>query len=252
MQGRTRSARRFSRRAWVGASFVIAALTCFGALGEAAAAASPRSDVAVARLINVTSADLPDPATWAGSVQTPNTAAQIAQAHRALRCISNRSGKISPDPFGTIGRAGGTVTADVQSSMFAKKRTASGLPGVSSEVDFLTSSTQATKDLAAFDSKVDLSCLTALIANVTAGEVGHKVLVNASVTSIPHYGSGNGGVGIRFTVTGLSAPLVDVAYFYVEGRAEVSLSFVNLGTSFPTGWAHGIAARVMARAKTHV
>jgi hypothetical protein len=217
--------------------------------------ASPTlSDTAIANVINVTSADLPAPSTWTASVQTPNTATEITLAQQALHCISAKTGTISPDAFGTVGGKGGIVTADVESLIYSKKGTSTGLPEVSSDVDLLTTSSQASRDLTAFGKKVDLPCLTALIANVTAGVTGEKGPVASSFVSIPRHGTGNGGVGIRFAISGvgLSGPLIDDAYFYVEGRAEISLAFTNVSTPFSEAEANAVAARVMARAKAHI
>ena len=254
MARRSRSTRHISRSARLGISVALAAVASVGSLVGVAGASPTLSDTAIAGVINVTNADLPAPSTWSGSAQTPNTATEVALAQQALRCISAKTGTISPDAFGTVGGKGGIVTTDVESLIFSKKGTATGLPEVSSDVDLLTTSSQASRDLVAFGRKVDLPCLTALIANVTSGVTGEKGAVTSSFMSIPHHGTGNGGVGIRFAISGvgLSGPLIDDAYFYVEGRAEISLAFTNVSTPFQAAEANAIAARVMARAKAHI
>ena len=64
-----------------------------------------------------------------------------------------------------------------------------------------------------------------------------------SFIQIPSHGTGVGGVGVRFAITdaGMSGTLYDDAFFYVEGTAEVSLSFVNLDSHVTTSWENSIS-----------
>jgi hypothetical protein len=212
------------------------------------------SDGTLAREIDVAPGDLPTAFTWTSSSQTPNTAAQTKQAEQAVTCIQKSGAvaqSISPDPFGTSEKTGGPVVADVESPLFAKQDSTNGLPTVSSDVTFMKSSPQASTDLAAFATNAGLTCIATLIGTLTAAAVGHQIGMTSSFISIPPHGTGVGGVGVRFAITGAgtTGTLYDDAFFYVEGTAEVSLSFVNLNAHVTTSWENSIAAKVMARAQ---
>jgi hypothetical protein len=212
------------------------------------------SDGTLAREIDVAAGDLPTTITWTSSSQTPNTAAQTKQAEEAVTCMQ-KSGAVaqslSPDPFGTSERTGGPVVADVQSPLFAKQDSTIGLPTVSSDVTFMKTAAQASTDLAAFATNSGLACISTLIGTLTAAAVGHQIGMTNSFIQIPRHGTGIGGVGVRFAITdaGVSGTLYDDAFFYVEGTAEVSISFVNLDSHVTTSWEDSIAAKVMARAQ---
>src|SRR5580658_7353217 len=102
----------------------LAMLCCI--LSSAASADLPNttSDSTLAREIDVAPGDLPTTITWTSSSQVPNTAAQTKQAGQAVTCLQKSGAvtqSISPDPFGTSEKTGGSVVADVQSPLFAKK-----------------------------------------------------------------------------------------------------------------------------------
>lgn len=220
---------------------------------ESLAGASASSDLTLAREINVTSADLPSGTTWSSSPASPNSAAQVARARQAVACMKASGGAaaaLSADAFGTTGVAAGVVTADVQSADFGPKGSSTGLPGISSEVDVVRTSSQATKDLSAFASAKVLACATSLVKTVLSQETGHAVTVSSNFASAPRHGGGSGGVRWVFSVkgSGLSATVDEDAYFYVQGRAEISFSFINAGTSFSTSSASTIVSHVMTRA----
>jgi hypothetical protein len=50
----------------------------------------------------------------------------------------------------------------------------------------------------------------------------------------------------------LKETLSDDEYFYVQGTAEVFLTFINLGPAFNSSWAASAISKVMARAKSEV
>ena len=56
---------------------------------------------------------------------------------------------------------------------------------------------------------------------------------------------------MRFAITnaGVAGTLYDDAFFYVQGAAEVSLSYVNLDSHVTSAWEASVAAKVMARAQ---
>jgi hypothetical protein len=212
------------------------------------------SDGTLAREIDVAPSDLPTTITWTSSSQTPNTAAQTKQAEQAVICIQKSGAvaqSISPDPFGTSEKTGGPVVADVESQLFAKQDSTIGLPTVSSDVTFMKTAAQASTDLAAFATNAGLACISTLIGSLTAAAVGHQIGMTNSFIQIPRHGTGVGGVGVRFAITGagLNGTLYDDAFFYAEGTAEVSLSFVDLDSHVPTTWESSITAKVMARAQ---
>lgn len=212
------------------------------------------SDATLAKTLNMTRAELPQPTTWTSTAQTPNTPAETALGVKAVACVRAGSGagaKVSADPFGTTGVVGGTVTADVQSPEFAVKG-ASGFPSASSEVVMLKSAAQASNDLSAFASPSTRGCFASLLAGFLKSDGDTKLKVTSSSQALPHLGSARGGFGYRFVVSGPELPgrLIDYTYFYVQGRAEIDLEFVNIATQFPTTWANSIAAVVMERARS--
>ena len=163
-----------------------------------------------------------------------------------------RGAKVSPDPFGTVGKPSGDVTADVSSKVFAIKGSVTGLPSASSEVVFVSTTKQALADLVAFGTSHAQSCVTTLMATVTGLSAGGKVKATVSTLALPHLGNGSGGVHLRFVMTGSNIPakLYEDLYYYVEGRAEVTLTFVDLTAPFSSSWAGSIVKSVMARAKS--
>jgi hypothetical protein len=212
------------------------------------------SDGALARQINVALSDLPTAIAWTSSSQTPNTAAQTKQAEQAVACLQRTGSSaqsVSPDPFGTSEKTVGSVVADVESPLFAKETSTIGLPTISSDVTMLKTATQASTDLAAFATNAGLACVSTLIGTLTAAAVGHQIGLTDTFIDIPRHGSGNGGVGMRFAITnaGLTGTLYDDAFFYVQGRAEMSLSYVNLAAHVQTTWETSVAAKVMTRAQ---
>lgn len=220
----------------------------------AALATTANSDATTAKVVNLTRADLPVSTKWTAAVQTPNTAAEAALGVKALGCIrasGGVAGKISTDPFGITEEVGGGVTADAQSSDFAEKGSSGVQPSVSSEVVMLKSATQASNDLSAFATSVALTCLSNYLA-AGLGVAGTGKVTAATGPPIPRLGTGRGGLDLRFVVTGLglSGPLVDDSYFYVQGRAEVYLSFLSINTQFSKAWSDAIATHVMARARS--
>ena len=75
--------------------------------------------------------------------------------------------------------------------------------------------------------------------------------------SAPRHGGGSGGVHIQFIESGgnfalLKAKLYDNAYYYVQGSAEVTMSFINLSSAFNPAWSTASIAKVMARAQAEV
>src|SRR5665213_227792 len=232
----------------------IAIFCCPVAGASGAEHADAASDGVLARQINVTTNDLPPAIAWTSSSQTPNTAAQTKQAEVAVTCIQRTGGvaqNVSPDPFGTSERIGGPVVSDVESPLFAKQVSTIGLPTVSSDVTFMKTAAQASTDLAAFATSGGLGCISALIGTLTAAAVGHQIGLTDSLITIPRHGSGIGGVGVRFAITnaGVAGTLYDDAFFYVEGAAEVSLSYVNLDSHVESAWEASVAAKVMTRAQ---
>ena len=228
------------------------------------ALANPRSPAgagssiaAEAKAINLKVTDLPTSIHWAASPPGKSSKAEVALAEKTVACLK-KVGPVSPDPFGTRGLSGGIVEADISSPMFYDKAASlTMLPSASSEVVFLTTASQARTDQATIARSGSLACLTAQFVGDSSLQGAGKVKGTASFVPAPRYGGGNGGVHIRFVVSGgnfalLKSKLYDDEYFYVQGPAEISMSFINLGTSFnPSGAATAIS-KVMARAKAEV
>jgi hypothetical protein len=69
----------------------------------------------------------------------------------------------------------------------------------------------------------------------------------------PSYGAGNGGVHVRstFTGSGLPSPNFSDSYYYVDGRAEITISFASsVAQPFSTGLADAVVAKIMTRAES--
>jgi hypothetical protein len=153
---------------------------------------------------------------------------------------------------------GGVVVVDVSSPTYYQKGSFTQLPSASSEVVFLTTASGAVTDLSTISRKPSLACLTAqLVGNSILGGAGKSVKGSASFMAAPRHGGGSGGVHIRFVETGgnfalLKSKLYDDEYFYVQGPAEVAMSFINLGSPFKATWATSAISKVMARAKSEV
>jgi hypothetical protein len=230
-------------------------ISCYSISGASAAEhPNATSGGALARQINVALSDLPSAIAWTSSSQTPNTAAQTKQAEQAVSCIQRSGGSaqsVSSDPFGTSEETGGPVVADVESPLFAKEASSIGLPTISSDVTMMKNASQASTDLAAFATNAGLACVSALIGTLTAAAVGHQIGLTDSFVTIPRHGTGNGGIGMRFAITnaGLTGTLYDDAFFYAQGKAEVSLSYVNLDSHVQSSWETSVATKVMTRAQ---
>ena len=116
----------------------------------------------------------------------------------------------------------------------------------------------ALADLAGIGRKSSIACLaTQTAAESSLQGAGKGVKASGSFLPAPRYDGGSGGVHIRFLETGgnfalLKKTLYDDEYFYVQGSAEVFVTFVNLGTAFSPNGAASTIAKVMARAKSVV
>jgi len=233
-------------------ALLVSAIALAASSGYAAAA---NTDAATAKALNVTRADLPVSVKWTASAQAPNSASETALAVKAVGCIRAGGGaaaRISTDPFGTTEVVSGTVTADAESPYFAPTGSRNSVASVSSEVVMLKSASQAANDLSAFATNVAHTCLTNLFIALLGKEAGEgKFKFTMTAPSIPHLGTGRGGLDLRIVLSGgkLPGPIIDYTYFYVQGRAEVALSFVSFQTQFPVAWANAIAARVMDKAR---
>jgi hypothetical protein len=215
------------------------------------------SVLAQAKAINMKVSDLPASIKWATSQPVASPKAELALGKEAVSCVA-KGGPVSPDPFGTSGVTGGVVVLDISSPTYSEKSaTLTHLPSGSSEVVFLTTASKALADLVAVGRKSSPACLAAQLAADSALQgAGKGVKASASFMSAPRYGGGSGGIHIRFLESGgnLPAPLkiYDDEYFYVQGPAEVSLTFINLGSAFSSSSAASAISKVMARAKSEV
>ena len=216
------------------------------------------SVVAQAKAINLKVSDLSASIKWATSEPVASPKGELALGKQAVACMA-KGGPVSPDPFGTSGVTGGVVLADISSPTYSEKSsTLTHLPSASSEVAFLTTASKALADLAAVGRKSSIACLaTQMAAESSLQGAGKGVKASGSFMSAPRYGGGSGGVHIRFLETGgnfalLKETLSDDEYFYVQGTAEVFLTFINLGPAFNSSWAASAISKVMARAKSEV
>jgi hypothetical protein len=169
-----------------------------------------------------------------------------------IACIQHAAGRalvVSPDPFGLGTAPAGDVTADVSSPTFAVKGP-SQLPSASSEVVMTTTAVQATADLRAIDTPSALPCLKAAFqAIVTSEHVPAGTKLTVRPLTPPYIGPSRLRSGLRISLSGPSfGDLIEEAFFYTVGRAELALSFTALSKSFPSGWALSINKNVVARA----
>ncbi|MGD0944799.1 MAG: hypothetical protein ABR972_11075 [Acidimicrobiales bacterium] len=212
------------------------------------------SVVAEADAINLKATDLSASMHWLSAPPGKSSKASTALADQAVACLQ-KVGPVSPDPFGTRTLIGGVVLADVSSPTYYEKGSSIELPSASSEVVFLTTTSAAAADLSTFGRGSALACLTAqLIGNSTLGGAG-KVKGSASYLAAPHYGGRSGGLHIRFIETAGNlgkSKLYDDEYCYVQGPAEISLSFIGLGAPFNATWATSAISKVMARAQSEI
>lgn len=239
---------------FAGVSLALPALASPAAPAGARPHSLSTTDTSKAKAINIKDSDMPSSTKWASTPQTPYNKAETAAGKKAIACI-DKSGAVSGDAFGTSRITGGEVVVDVRSDQYYEaSATLTELPAANSEVVFLSSAGDATKDLNAFERKSSLSCLGAQLVVESEAEGSGSVKISANVMPAPHYGGGNGGLRIRFVETGglLPGGLYNDEYFYVQGPSEVSFSFLNLGTPFSTSWADSIIEKVMKRAASTV
>ncbi len=222
-----------------------------GVTAGAAAGSSSSSAAGKARAIDLMPSDLPSSVKWASTPQSASNKAEIAAGKTAASCLQ-KAGAATDDAFGATGLTGGPVLADVKSPQISDKAdTFTQLPAANSEVVITSTAKQATADLAAVAKKAALSCLgTQYRVDAVQSGSGKSTSVAASFMSAPRHGDGNGGVHIRLTATGglLPQKLYNDEYFYATGTAEVSFSFINLGSAFPSSWADQAITKVMQRA----
>lgn len=212
------------------------------ALGSSAA-----SDAALAAKINLTINDLPSAIKWSPPVpRSPG----VGEGRLFVACMKAKGGiaaNISPDLFGIVGKPGGVDTVDVQSPGY--ERSSGGFPIVTSDVVFVTSAAQATDDLAAMKTKADLACLPKIFGPGFPKSIRETV----SRRSRPSYGMGNGGVHVRSELTGAGLPSPNYSdfYYYVDGRAEIT---IGIGSSaaqpFSSNLADAVVAKIMTGAKS--
>ena len=218
-------------------------------------AARTSSVVAEAQAVNLKVTDLSTAMKWKAAPPGHSSAAVAALAAKTLSCLK-KVGPVSPDPFGTTGKSGGVVLADVSSPTFYDKASPLiQLPSASSEVVVLSKTSAAVSDLSTIGRSAALGCLTAqLVGDSSLGGAGKGIKGTASYMSAPHHGGGSGGLHIRFIEHGglLPGNLYDDEYFYVQGGAEISMSFINLSTPFNASWSSVAIAKVMARAASEL
>ncbi|MGO8725000.1 MAG: hypothetical protein ACLQRM_20070 [Acidimicrobiales bacterium] len=218
-------------------------------------AARSSSVVAEAEAINLKVTDLSPSIHWVSASAGKTSKAAAALAVKTIACLE-KVGPVSPDPFGTRSVVGGVVVADVSSpTYYDKAATLTQLPSASSEVVFLKTASESLTDLSTIARSGSLACLTAQLVGNSTLEGAGKVKGSASFMAAPHHGAGSGGVHIRFVESGgnfalLKSELYDDEYFYVQGPAEISMSFINLGSPFNPAWATAAISKVMARAQS--
>jgi hypothetical protein len=224
------------------------ALTPSIAANALASVSNPASDAALAARINLTVKDLPSAIKWSPPIpRGPG----VGDGRVFVACMKATGGiatNISPDLFGIVGKPGGVDTVDIPSPAF--ERSSGGFPMVTSDVVFVTSAAQATDDLAAMKTKADLGCFAKIYG---PGFSKAHIKDTVSRRSRPSYGMGNGGVHVRseFTGAGLPSPNYSDFYYYVDGRAEITIGFSSsVAQPFSSSLAVAVVAKIMTRAKS--
>jgi hypothetical protein len=231
---------------------VAAAVAAIASMPSIAAAttvlgSSAGSDAVLAAKINLTFSDLPSAIKW--SAPMPRSPG-VGIGRLFVACMKATGGvaaNISPDLFGIVGKPGGVDTADVPSPLY--ERSGVELPIVASDVVFVTTAAQATDDLAAMKTRAELACFPKTFGPGYSKEIK----VTLSRRSRPTYGTGNGGVHVRLLLTGaeLSGPSYFSFYYYVDGRAEITISLSSSAAHpFSSSLAVAVVAKVMTRAKS--
>ncbi len=247
-----RSRHHACARTSIAAVLLVAAGALTSTIGATPATASVAGDRVLASRINMHRTDLPAGPQWTSSPSTPNPPGWVTTSHKVIACIQHAAGRalvVSPDPFGLGTAPAGDVTADVSSPTFAVKGP-SQLPSASSEVVMTTTAVQATADLRAIDTPSALPCLKAAFqAIVTSEHVPAGTKLTVRPLTPPYIGPSRLRSGLRISLSGPSfGDLIEEAFFYTVGRAELALSFTALSKSFPSGWALSISKNVVARA----
>jgi hypothetical protein len=207
---------------------------------------SDASDAALAAKINLTLNDLPSAIKWSPPVPRSPGLGEGRLFVACMKAKGGEAGNISPDLFGIVGKPGGVDTVDVESPEY--ERSSGGFPIVTSDVVFLTSTAQARDDLAAMKTRTALACLPKIFG---AGFSKSGIRETESRRSRPSYGTGNGGVHVRSELTGVGLPSPNYAdfYYYVDGRAEITIEFgSSLAQPFSSTLADGVVAKIMTRA----
>lgn len=206
------------------------------------------SDAVLAAEINLTIQDLPSTIRWSPPVPRSPGIGEGRHFVACMRAAGGVSAKISPDVFGIVGTPSGVDSVDVESPVY--ERSSGGFPFVTSEVVFVTSTAQATRDLAAMKTTADLACLSKIFG---PGLSRSHVKVTASRRSRPSYGTGNRGVHVRSEFTGARLPSINYAdyYFYAVGRAEIAVAFSSSAAQpFSSVFADAVVAKIMTRAES--
>jgi hypothetical protein len=218
------------------------------AASSKAMGSSTVSDASLAATINLKLKDLPSAIKWSPPVpRSPGT----GDGRLFVACMKARGGEaasISSDLFGIVGKPSGVDTVDVESPAY--ERSSGGFPIVTSDVVFVTSAAQAADDLAAMKTRADLACRPKIFG---AGFSKAGIKETESRRSRPSYGTGNGGVHVRseFTGAGLPSPNYSDFYYYVDGRAEITIGFgSSVAQPFSSALADAVVAKIMTRAKS--
>lgn len=241
---------------WARAAGLLALVAATSAVGGIAASASPASDRAIARQIDLRSADLPAGTQWTSTSAAVDTPSQTAEARKGVACIQRAVGpklSVSPDPFGITGSPGGDVTADVQSPIFSPKGVADGLPSASSDVVMTTTSAQAAADLRALGTPGGLSCVQTVVRALLTAAGLSTAKVTVAALKAPRLPSVPAGIGYSFTLAAPSVgSLTGDTFLYVAGRAELSLEYESTKKPFDPAWILAISEKVAARASALV
>jgi len=98
--------------------------------------------------------------------------------------------------------------------------------------------------------KADLACFPKIFE---PGFSKSGIKETVSRRSRPSYGTGNGGVHVRsvFTGAGLPSPNYSDFYYYVDGRAEITIGFVSSAAQpFSSTLADAVVAKIIDPGKS--
>jgi hypothetical protein len=212
---------------------LVALLTCCSGTGKPAASPSPTNDASRARLLVLTHADLPD-----GWTSSPHrTDAVSAREDRRLATCSG-----APDPATS-------QSADVFGDVFGQ-----GAQTITSEAVFLRTSADAAKAIAAIKGPRAIGCAKAAARPVVAEQLRlqgvsatiRSIAVTRRTLAVKGVVSGF-RIRVNLIASGTSLAVVQDVVILASGRAQVRVTFVDVGVAFPAAFELSLVKKISGK-----